>query len=64
MDITVERKIRLAIEEAARSSGVPVRDLEVNQVDIAIRRDLSPDELRQVSPDELFRIWKRLVDEG
>jgi hypothetical protein len=63
MDVSVERRIRLAIKELARASGVPIRDLEINQVDIAIRRDLSPDELNQVSVNELFGVWKRLADE-
>jgi len=48
MEATVQRRIRLAIEEAARSSSVPVRDLSINQVAEAIRRDLSPDELKQI----------------
>ena len=64
MDTTVERRIRLAIEEAAISSGVPVRDLEISQVDLAIRRDLSSDELRHVNLAERFGIWKKLADEG
>jgi hypothetical protein len=62
MDTPVEQRIRLAIEEAARASGVPVRDLAIGQVDMAIRRELSPDELRHVSLEELFGIWKRLAD--
>jgi hypothetical protein len=64
MEATVQRRIRLAIEEAARSSSVPVKDLSINQVDEAIRRDLSPDELRQINFEELFGIWHGLADEG
>ena len=63
MDETIQRRIRLAIEETAKSSGVAVRDLSISQVDLAIRRALSPDELGQVSLGGLFGIWKRLVDE-
>ena len=63
MDETVQRRIRLAIEEAARSSGMAARDLTLEQVDMAIRGDLSPDELKQVSLDELFGVWERLADE-
>jgi hypothetical protein len=64
MEATVQRRIRLAIEEAARSSSVPVRDLSINQVDEAIRRELSPDELKQIRLDELFSVWHRLAEEG
>ncbi len=61
MDETVQRRIRHAIREAARESGMPVRDLSLDHVDVAIRRELSPDELRQVGLDELFGIWEGLA---